>query len=114
MAPCGLKATQRSILSCIKREGSPTMGELAEQLVLCRSALTHNLRPLERDGMVSVKPARDNKRVKIVRLTPRGLKKLQESTVYWQMAQDRFESAFGRGSAANLRTVLDAVVRIEF
>ncbi|CAB3757104.1 hypothetical protein LMG29542_03007 [Paraburkholderia humisilvae] len=114
MAPCDLKATQRSILTYIERAGSPTMGELAEYLVLCRSAVTHNLRPLERDGFVSVKPAPHNRRVRIVRLTAKGRKKLEESTVYWQTAQDRFESAFGKRTAADLRAVLDVIGRINF
>jgi hypothetical protein len=33
-------------------DAPPTMGELAETLVLDRSALGHNLRPLEHDGPV--------------------------------------------------------------
>lgn len=90
------------------------MGELADQLVLCRSALTHNLRPLERDGLVSVNPAPDNKRARIVRLTPKGLRKLRESMTYWQIAQDQFENMFGKRRAATLRTVLDEVGRIDF
>src|ERR1700754_3336195 len=106
LAPCGLKATQVSILVSIHRASSPSMGELADQLVLCRSALTHNLRPLERDGMVAINPARDNKRVRIVRLTPKGLRKLQESMAYWQIAQDQFENMFGKRRAATLREVL--------
>jgi DNA-binding MarR family transcriptional regulator len=114
LAPCGLKATQVSILVSIHRASSPTMGELADELVLCRSALTHNLRPLERDGLVSIKPDPNNRRARLVRLTSKGLKRLQESIGYWQMAQDRFESAFGKRKAAALRAVLDEVHRTEF
>ncbi|WP_460908349.1 MarR family winged helix-turn-helix transcriptional regulator [Paraburkholderia jirisanensis] len=114
MAPCGLKATQVSILACIQRASSPTMGELADELVLCRSALTHNLRPLERDGMVSIKPDRNNRRAKLVQLTSKGLKKLQEAIGYWQIAQDRFENVFGKRRAAALRTVLGEVGHTHF
>jgi DNA-binding MarR family transcriptional regulator len=114
MAPCGLKATQVSILACIQRASLPTMGELADELVLCRSALTHNLRPLERDGMVSIKPDRNDRRARIVQLTSKGSKKLEESIAYWQIAQDRFESAFGKRRAAALRAVLGEVHRTDF
>ena len=31
------------------------MGELAEALVIDRGALAHNLKPLERDGLVEIK-----------------------------------------------------------
>jgi DNA-binding MarR family transcriptional regulator len=114
LAPCGLKATQVSILVAIQRANSPTMGELADELVLCRSALTHNLRPLERDEMVSIQPDPNNRRARIVRLTLKGLKKLQDSIAYWQVAQDQFESAFGKRKAAALRVVLEEVHRIDF
>jgi DNA-binding MarR family transcriptional regulator len=114
LAPSGLKVTQVSILVAIQRASSPTMGDLADELVLCRSALTHNLRPLERDGMVSVQPDPNNRRTRIVRLTSKGLKKLQDSIAYWQIAQDRFESAFGKRKAAALRAVLNEVHSIDF
>src|ERR1700758_603334 len=54
LSPCGLRSTQRSILIHIARTGTPTMGDLAAALVLDRSALAHNLKPLERDGFVAV------------------------------------------------------------
>jgi hypothetical protein len=54
LAPAGLRSTQRSILVNIARFGSPTMGQLAASLVLDRSALGHNLRPLEREGSLSL------------------------------------------------------------
>src|ERR1700722_9546579 len=54
LAPCGLRSTQRSILIHIARAGTPTMGDLAASLVLDRSALAHNLKPLERDGFVGI------------------------------------------------------------
>jgi DNA-binding MarR family transcriptional regulator len=114
IAQCGLKTTQCAILGYISRAGAPTMGELADELVLCRSALTHNLAPLERDGLVTVNPNPDNRRVRIVRLTPKGVAKLQESTMLWQTAQDRFESAFGAEQARQLRAVLNDVGRMNF
>ena len=48
LAPTGLRSTQRSILLSIARLESPSLGQLAASLVLDRSALGHNLRPLER------------------------------------------------------------------
>src|ERR1700754_2759041 len=51
LAPCGLRSTQYSILVEISRhEGDPpTLQALADTLVMDRSTLGHNLRPLERD-----------------------------------------------------------------
>src|SRR5882762_10873628 len=54
LEPCGLRTTQRAILNHIARAGAPPLGELAEALVMDRGALTHNLKPLERDGLVKI------------------------------------------------------------
>src|SRR6202047_258099 len=63
LAPCGLRSTQRSILIHVARAGTPTMGDLAAALVLDRSALAHNLKPLERDGFVAVVVGRKSTRL---------------------------------------------------
>src|ERR1700744_324157 len=39
LAPCGLRTTQRAILNNIKRAGTPSIGVLAEALVMDRGAL---------------------------------------------------------------------------
>src|SRR5579859_3365772 len=72
LAPIGLRATQRSLLIHIARAGTPGMGDLAADLVLDRSALAHNLKPLERDGLVAVFVDPEDKRGRLVTLTPAG------------------------------------------
>ena len=114
LAPSGLRSTQRSILIHVARAGAPTMGELACALVLDRSALAHNLKPLERDGLVGVTVSPDDKRSRIIRLTRRGEAKLRETYSLWQSAQERFETAFGAREAAALRGTLAAVAGLEF
>jgi DNA-binding MarR family transcriptional regulator len=114
LAPCGLRATQRSILTHIDQNGRPTIGELAAALVLDRSALAHNLRPLERDDLVVVEVSAEDRRSRIVRLTKAGEAKLRESTALWQSAQERFENAFGRKHAAALRATLSLITSTEF
>jgi hypothetical protein len=51
LTPSELKLTQFSILAELAHRGTnlPTMGELAQAMVMDRSTLGHNLRPLERD-----------------------------------------------------------------
>src|SRR4051794_13428669 len=53
LAPTGLRTTQYSLLAQIEVMGSPALGELAEIMVMDASALSHTLRPLTRDGLVS-------------------------------------------------------------
>ncbi len=114
LAPCGLRSTQRSILAQIERENAPTMSDLAAALVLDLSALGHNLKPLERDGLVTILVDRADKRSRRVTLTKRGIARLEESTSLWQEAQARFEVAFGAEESVALRRSLALIASEEF
>lgn len=114
LAPCGLRSTQHSLLSQIERAGSPTMAELADALVMDRSALGHTLKPLERDGLVALVPNPADRRSRLVTLTEAGWAKLAESRRLWSEAQSRFEATFGAGKAIELRRTLDAIAAPDF
>ena len=114
LAPCGLRSTQRSILVTIARAGAPTMGELAGSLVLDRSALAHNLKPLEREGLIEIVADEQDRRSRLVRLTQAGRKKLARSLPFWEEAQRRFEGAFGERRAKELRATLDYIASQDF
>src|ERR1700688_2404713 len=65
LAPVGIKSTQYSILSEVDRgslEGPVTMCELATAMVMDRSTLGHNLKPLERDDLVVLKLSAGDRR----------------------------------------------------
>jgi DNA-binding MarR family transcriptional regulator len=108
LAPVGLKSTQFSIISEIHRssEKPPTMSELAAAMVMDRSTLGQNLRPLERSRLVAMKSVPADRRRKHVVLTRRGQAKFAESYALWCVAQDRFEQSFGADEAADLRSLL--------
>src|ERR1700741_1974266 len=108
LAPTGLKSTQYGILSELNSRGAalPTVRELAEELVMDRSTLGQNLRPLERDGLVTLLTDPQDRRNRLIALTRPGIGKFKEAARYWKIAQDRFEATFGEQEAANLRTVL--------
>ena len=114
LAPCGMRGTQRSLLIHIARAGAPTMGELAAALVLDRSALAHNLKPLERDGLVAVRIDPQDKRGRLVELTVEGKARLDQSMALWREAQHRFEAAFGPTEAEALRAALARIAAPEF
>lgn len=104
----GLRSTQLTILVELagRAQQPPTMAELAAALVMDRSALGHNLRPLERDGLVVLQEGDADRRQRHVVLTSKGKAKSQEALRRWRTAQDRFEQVFGRSEAAALRTTL--------
>lgn len=113
-APSGLKATQQGLLYQIHIGGEPAMGAIAAALVMDLSALGHTLKPLIRDGYVETFADPGDRRIKRVRLTPRGLVKLGEAMKLWQVAQQRFEDVIGKDKAARLRAVLDEVAALDF
>jgi len=108
IAPTGLKQCQYGILSALNARGAalPSVQELAEELVLDRSTLGQNLRPLERDNFVTLLTDPRDRRVRLIALTKLGIAKFNEAKPYWRKAQDRFEEVFGAEEAARLRTVL--------
>lgn len=110
LAEAGLRGTQLSILAELHARGdAPSIAELAEALVTDRSALGHNLRPLERDGLVEIVAGEHDKRRRDVLLTARGRAKVREALPLWRNAQERFLAAFGARNAAQLRATLLAI-----
>ena len=89
------------------------MTDLALALVLDRSALSHTIRPLERDDLIALQPARHDRRIKIVTLTESGKAKLEACTKLWQRAQAQFEAAFGAENAADLRKTMDLLASLK-
>ncbi|WP_213738161.1 MarR family winged helix-turn-helix transcriptional regulator [Bradyrhizobium sp. dw_411] len=114
LEPCGLRSTQRTILIQIARSGTPPLGELAEALVMDRGALTHNLKPLQRDGFVKISVDPQDRRNRLVALTAQGRAKLAESEVLWARAQRGFEAGFGAAKSASLRKALEFLVSDDF
>jgi DNA-binding MarR family transcriptional regulator len=115
LEPCGLRTTQRSILMQIARsQNPPSLGELAEALVMDRGALTHTLKPLERDRLIEIRVDPEDRRNRLVALTAAGRKKLEESQALWKRAQQGFEAAFGVAKSAALRQALEFVVSEDF
>ena len=114
LASCGLRVTQLAILNQILRMRTPAMGELARALVMDRGALAHNLKPLERDGLIEAIADPADRRNRLISLTRAGRKKLVESGRSWARAQKRFEASFGAEESAALRRTLAFIASDEF
>jgi DNA-binding MarR family transcriptional regulator len=94
-----------------RAEAPPTIRDLAEKLVMDQSTIGQNLRPLEREGLISLVTDASDRRSRRVKLTKTGRSKLAAALPLWRVAQERFESGFGKRAAAELRTVLGAIAR---
>jgi len=114
LAPSGLRATQHNLLYTIHVMDEPTLREMAQALVMDLSALGHSLKPLVRDGLVAIVPDAQDGRAKRATLSKAGVKKLQQTVALWRDAQDRFEIAFGKKRADDLRELLASIASDEF
>ena len=114
LAPTGLRTTQFSILSKLRRKGPLNINALAADMAMDRTTLGRNILPLQRDGLITVEPDAADRRAKALRVTKAGEKRLQAAREKWVVAQARFENVFGRRRAAELRGLLRSVVAGEF
>ena len=115
LLPAGLKSTQYAMLVEIERRASapPTIGDLADALVMDQSTFGQNLRPLEREGLVSLEHDPNDRRRRQVKLTRKGKARLTVAEPLWSDAQARFEDAFGKQNAASLRAMLSDIARTD-
>lgn len=91
----GLKATQFTVLAALawSEEKPPTIGELADELVLEQSSLSRNLGVLERLGFIRLVPGAEDRRERIVSLTRSGRNALAKAFPVWRKAQAAIASA---------------------
>ncbi|MBW8897524.1 MAG: winged helix-turn-helix transcriptional regulator [Massilia sp.] len=110
LSEAGLRVTQFSILYTLLGLGPMTVNQMSTQLVMDRTTLTRNLKPLERDALVTTGPSEHDKRERMIGLTPAGKAKVKAVLPLWRRAQQTFERNFGSERAVELRALLRAVV----
>jgi DNA-binding MarR family transcriptional regulator len=113
LAPLDLRATQLSLLREIDRHGPIALNPLAGAMVMDRTTLGHNLRPLLQRGLVRLAVGHD-RRSREVSLSAKGRTTLARGWKLWQAAQDAFEARLGAETAAALRGLLHRVAATEF
>ena len=109
LAPAGLRSTQFVILVTIVVNEPATFALLSDELVMDRSTLSRNIRPLERMGWLTSTTAASS-RVRHFRLTENGRELVARAVPLWSKAQDAFTSAVGETQWAQLRTGLSGAV----
>ena len=114
LAPCGLKATQRAILTQIARSEPATVGVLAEALVMDSGGLAHTLKPLVRDGLIAIEVNPDDRRNRLISLTAAGRARVKHSDRLWEEAQRGFEKSFGTARSKALREAVDLLTSEQF
>jgi DNA-binding MarR family transcriptional regulator len=110
MKTSGILPTQFTLLVVTRAHGPITISNMAEVLVMDRTTLTRNLKPLEREGLVSVAPGKDDQRSREVSLTSKGLQRLEQALPLWREAQRRIKHALGANRLDRMLDDLTAVV----
>lgn len=109
LQPSGLLATQFTLLVAISIAGSTTITRLAEDLVMDRTTLTRNLKPLERQGLIEIVPGQDQ-RTRIVVLTKEGREALAKAISLWEQAQAFVVEGLGQNRWSTLLSNLSHTV----
>ncbi|HYC55329.1 MAG TPA: MarR family winged helix-turn-helix transcriptional regulator [Candidatus Binatia bacterium] len=94
LRPCGLRATQLGLLAVTHKAGSLPVSRLAELLVMDRTTLTRNLKPLEKQGLIRTGSGPD-KRIRSICLTDQGVAALIEALPLWEEVQRKVVEKLG-------------------
>lgn len=94
LAPIGLRSTQLVMLMTAQLLGPSSIARLARELVMDRSTLTRNLKPLLTQGLLQLTRS-DSGRHKSVEVTEPGRCALIEAAPFWERAQTQLTSHFG-------------------
>jgi DNA-binding MarR family transcriptional regulator len=92
----GLRATQFNMLTVLAEAGPLPMASLAEFMGMDRTSLTRNLRPPARKKWLKVRAGDDDRRVRIVEITPAGIAVLRRALPAWRKAQADAEKVLNR------------------
>jgi DNA-binding MarR family transcriptional regulator len=111
LRPIGLGANQIAILSVVKKMDSVGMSDLAQALVMDRTTLTRNLKPLLEAGYIGSREGKDRRR-RLIALTSKGKRVLTKAVPLWQEVQSRVADTLGQNRWSRLLGDLQHVTRL--
>lgn len=94
LEPTGIRATQFTLLVELYFTKGKTLTEIAENLVMDRTTLTRNLKPLEKSGFIVTVQTLD-KRSKAYVLSEKGEQIVEKCVPLWQQAQNSVVNSLG-------------------
>lgn len=106
-----LKPTQFTILAVLSSVETITVTDLADYMILDRTTLTRNLRPLEKQGMIKT-GAGEDRRTRMISLSKKGLNKLEMAIPLWKQAQKDITKYMGSNRFDNFLIELNYVEKM--
>ncbi len=94
LEPAGIRATQFTLLVALSSTKGKTLTEIADSLVMDRTTLTRNLKPLEKMGLINTVQTLD-KRSKAYVLTEQGEQTVERAIPLWDQAQSNMVNSLG-------------------
>ena len=109
LRPAGLRATQLSMLVAVASADAISIAAVAEFLGMDRTTLTRNLKPLEKEGLISVGPE-GWRRSRTLEITRKGRSRLHEALPLWERAHDALREKLGNQAWVDVRAGLDRLI----
>lgn len=91
LAPFGISHGQFSLMMSLNRPDAPRLGDAAAFLAMDRTTLTANLKPLERRGLVEIRPDPEDRRSRRLYLTGAGRTLLKQAVPVWRATHDEVD-----------------------
>lgn len=113
LAATGLRLTQYSLLSNLRRLGGKTglsLSDLAMAMDMDRTTLSRNLHPLQKQQLVTVSLDRTDGRVRRVAITNKGSKAFDAAEPLWAAAQTSVTATLGEQNVHALNGWIDSVL----
>jgi DNA-binding MarR family transcriptional regulator len=105
----GIRSTQFTLLVELASTSAKTLTEIAENLVMDRTTLTRNLKPLAKMGLITIVSTMD-KRSKAYALTDQGKELVAKCVPLWQSAQSSIIGGIGSADYQEIMLRLDRLL----
>lgn len=111
MKDAGLKSSQFSILSMLSFNGQLTITELADKMGLERTSMSRTLRPMEKDGLITISAEKEQRR-RYIALTKQGASTYKRALPLWNKAQSELKQQLGESDLKLLKTLLKRTAEV--
>lgn len=111
LQPSGLKATQFTLLATLDKMGVAGVTQLAQVMVMDRTTLSRNLKPLLNKGLIQVLGDQDQ-RVRQMQLTAQGRSMYEKALPYWEAIQNKVVQRIGKERWEQFLQDLDTTIEV--
>ncbi len=108
LRPLGLRSGQLTLLMAARLKGASTIHDLADMVWVDRTALSRNLKPLIKKGLLQVEPGPD-RRTRFVSVTAKGEEAISDAMPAWEKAQEQTKTTIGEVEIMQLMNQLSTV-----